>query len=445
MGIIQSLFIPLLLVSTSVWAYPFPKKSANSIQILHEQNKKRYYDYGSMSEPMRGINIGGWLVLEPYITPSLFEAFRTNDQNDNGIPVDEYHYCQYLGHDVAKERLVNHWDTFYTEKDFASIASLGFNMVRIPIGYWAFNTSESDPYVTGLQEAYLDKAINWAANNSLKVWVDLHGASGSQNGFDNSGLRDSLQFLEDSNLALTTAAIDYILEKYSGEDFLETVVGIELINEPLGPSIDMDKLKYNYMEPAYNYLRNNLKRNQIIIIHDAFQPFNYWDNFLTLSDNNWGVVLDHHHYYVFSSGELAAPFEAKIQDACNWGTGALSEDHWTITGEFSAALTDCSKWLNGVGIGARYDGSYATSSAGSYYIGSCENNEDITTWSDERKQQTRRYIEAQLDAFELKDGWIFWCFKTESTIEWDVQRLVEYGLFPQPLTARAYPNQCSFS
>jgi len=31
-------------------------------------------------------------------------------------------------------------------------------------------------------EAHLDNAIGWARKNGMKVWVDLHGAPGSQNG-----------------------------------------------------------------------------------------------------------------------------------------------------------------------------------------------------------------------------------------------------------------------
>lgn len=31
------------------------------------------FAYGT--EPIRGVSLGGWLVLEPWITPSLFEQF----------------------------------------------------------------------------------------------------------------------------------------------------------------------------------------------------------------------------------------------------------------------------------------------------------------------------------------------------------------------------------
>lgn len=402
---------------------------------------KRYFDYEGYV--VRGVNLGGWLLLEPFITPSLFEAFRTNPYNDDGIPVDEYHYWEALGKDLALERLTQHWSTFYTEQDFADMAQAGLNVVRIPVGYWAFQTLDSDPYQSGQQEQYLDQAIAWSKKHGLKVWVDLHGAAGSQNGFDNSGIRDQILFQQDENLAVTKSVLAYLLEKYSQDDVVDTVIGIELLNEPLGPVIDVDKLK-EFNNWAYDYMRNTLGRDQNIVIHDAFQAFNYWDDQLTLEQGAYGVTVDHHHYQVFSPPELARSIDEHISVACDWGKGAIGEGHWNVAGEWSAALTDCAKWLNGVGIGARYDGSFFKNGDGSYYIGSCEGNKEIDTWSDDRKADYRRYIEAQLDAFELKGGWIYWTYKTENLIDWDFQRLTFNQLFPQPLDERWYPNQCGF-
>jgi glucan 1,3-beta-glucosidase len=48
------------------------------------------------------------------------------------------------------------------------------NHVRLPIGYWAFDTSGGEPFIQG-QLPYLDKAFGWAAKYNLKVIVDLHG------------------------------------------------------------------------------------------------------------------------------------------------------------------------------------------------------------------------------------------------------------------------------
>jgi hypothetical protein len=57
------------------------------------------------------------------------------------------------------------------------------NHVRIPIGYWAYDVGPGEPYISG-QHNYLLKAIAWASTYNLKIIVDLHGAPGSQNGYE---------------------------------------------------------------------------------------------------------------------------------------------------------------------------------------------------------------------------------------------------------------------
>ena len=58
---------------------------------------------------LRGVNLGGWLVLEKWITPSLFEGLQARDETS---------YCVELGKS-AEQSLKNHWDTFITSEDFA--------------------------------------------------------------------------------------------------------------------------------------------------------------------------------------------------------------------------------------------------------------------------------------------------------------------------------------
>ena len=102
-------------------------------------------------------------------------------------------------------------------------------------------------------------------------------------------------------------------------------------------------------------------------------------------------------------------------------------------------MTDCAAALNGYGIGARYDGWYP----GSTRVGSCDTINFIDTWNQDLKDDTRKYIETQLDVFEKStQGWIFWNFKTEASAEWDLFRLLDAGIFPQPLTSRKFPSVC---
>lgn len=39
---------------------------------------KRDLNFAFGQEKVRGVNLGGWLVLEPWITPSIFEATPDN-------------------------------------------------------------------------------------------------------------------------------------------------------------------------------------------------------------------------------------------------------------------------------------------------------------------------------------------------------------------------------
>ncbi len=391
--------------------------------------QKRQISFNYSNDKVRGVNLGGWFVIEPFITPSLFEVFGDTP------PIDEWTYSQALGKSEALSRLENHWATWITEEDFADMRSYGINLVRIPIGYWAFHLQPSDPYVQG-QENYLDQAINWARQNGIKVWIDLHGAPGSQNGFDNSGKRDVRNWQQGDNVQATVNVLSYISNKYGSYGYEDVVAGIELLNEPLGPVLNMDGVKQFYNE-GYQTVRYS--GDNAVVIHDAFQPLGYWNGYMSLP-NYYHVILDHHHYQVFSPGELQRTVDQHIGYACQLGWQRRSESLWNVVGEWSAALTDCTKWLNGVGKFARYEGLHDESP----YIGSCEGINDLNSWSEQKRTDTRRYIEAQLDSYDQGAGWIFWTYKAENSLEWDLTRLIKGGLFPQPFDSRQFPNQCNF-
>jgi glucan 1,3-beta-glucosidase len=132
-------------------------------------NRKRddplRFAYGS--EKVRGVNLGGWFVLEPWITPSLFDAI-------GGGAVDEWTFCSVLGAAEAENRLQAHWSSWITQSDFNAMAAAGLNHVRIPIGYWSVIPNPGEPFVQGAYD-YLGQALNWADAVGIKVMIDLHG------------------------------------------------------------------------------------------------------------------------------------------------------------------------------------------------------------------------------------------------------------------------------
>ncbi|KAH8102402.1 exo-beta-1,3-glucanase [Cristinia sonorae] len=391
------------------------------------------FNYGS--QKVRGVNLGGWLVLEPWITPSLFDA--TNNPNI----VDEWTFGQLQDRDRATSVLRNHWNTWITESDFAAIAAAGLNHVRIPIGFWAFDVSGGEPYIQG-QLPYLQNAVGWARNHGIKVIVDLHGAPGSQNGFDNSGHKvPSPQWhTNQNNINRTKNIISQLASMFAGQSDVVTVIAP--LNEPAGfVGQSMLDVVRQFWYDSYGTIRfpfgTSQQSNTLVLLHDAFQPLSYWKGFQT--PPQWqGVAMDTHIYQMFSQAEVSRSNQQHIQNACS-RTDLGTFDLWVIVGEWTPAATDCAKYLNGRGVGARYDGSYP----GSSRVGSCNGlTGSASTFSSDYKTFLRQYWEAQTSTYEKAAGWIQWTWKAEIADEWSYQAGLKNGWIPQNPTQRQFPNIC---
>ncbi|KAI0036398.1 exo-1-3-beta-glucanase [Vararia minispora EC-137] len=395
------------------------------------------FPYGSAT--VRGVSLGGWLVLEPWITPSLFE------NTGNNAIVDEWTFGAFQSHSTALAAVQRHWNTWITEGDFADIAAAGLNHVRIPIGYWAWDVSQGEPYIQG-QLPYLRQAVGWASNHGLKVIIDLHGAPASQNGYDNSGQRlaGGPQWnFNQTNIDRTNNVIKQIAAEFVSQ--VGTVSIIAPLNEPAGYfSADLLQKTQQYWRDSYGNIRypygTSQQSDTVVLLHDAFQPLSYWNGFMP-TPNYEGVAMDTHVYQVFSDAEVARTNQQHINSACQTGnTIAAFTALWTIVGEWTPAMTDCATYLNGRGKGARYDGSFF---GGEAVVGSCNGKSgDGSSFSSSYKTFLRQMWEAQTISFEKGSGWIMWTWKTERAADWSYQAGLSGGWIPQDPTNRMYPNIC---
>ncbi|KAF1977476.1 glycoside hydrolase [Bimuria novae-zelandiae CBS 107.79] len=398
------------------------------------------FDWSSNTDKIRGVNIGGWLVLEPFITPSIF----LEHSSDNWPVKDEWTLCEKIGREECKKALKAHWDSFVTLGDFKRIKKAGFNVIRIPVGYWSFMDIEW-AYVDGAAP-YLDKAIKWARKTGLKVIVDFHGAPKSQNGFDHSGhYMEWPQWGEGDSIPNTHKVLKIIEEKYAKDSMRDVVMAIQPLNEPFLVKLDDNMVKQFYRDSYYNL--RLISSDMPMMIHDGFERPSWLNNFLTPSDNNaQNVIVDHHEYQIFNTTEVARSTDEHRQAVCQAADYWADSDKWMVVGEWSGAMTDCAPHLNGFQAGNRHEGSFA----GSWWMGPCWGGEsnlsgEVKYWSYHWKDEVRKYIETQLEAFEAKaKGWIFWNFKTEGSAgEWDLFQLLDNGVFPQPLTDRKFGKYCT--
>ncbi|KAI0299824.1 glycoside hydrolase family 5 protein [Russula brevipes] len=381
------------------------------------------FPYGSETK-VRGVNLGGWLVLEPWITPSLFE----NTGNPN--IVDEWTFGQLQDRNTAQRVLKAHWDSWITESDFAEIAAAGLNHVRVPIGYWAWEVASGEPYIQG-QLDYLREAVTWARKHGLKLIIDLHGVPGSQNGFDNSGHR--LPFPEwqsnQTNIDRTNAILKRIASEFGPQ--YDTVAAIQPMNEPAGlygPAV-LDAVRQYWLDSYANIRASSA--NTLELIHDAFQPLSYWNGWQH-SPNYIGVAMDTHIYQIFSDTGVAQTPSQHIATACSYGDDLQNFDGnqmWTIVGEWAPVITDCAKYLNGRGVGARYDGTYN----GSPRVGSCVGlTGSAASFNASYKTFLRQYWEAQVITYE----------KAKEADEWSYQVGLRGGWIPRDVTERQFPYIC---
>lgn len=402
--------------------------------------------WGSYADlPVRGVNLGGWLSLEPFITPSLF-----NYDSKLGI-IDEWTLTSYLGASGAQATLEKHYATFVTEQTFIDIANAGLDHVRIPFSYWAVTTYDGDPYVFRTSWRYLLRGIEWARKHGLRINLDVHGLPGSQNGWNHSGRQGTIGWLNgtDGDLnAQRSLDIHNQLAQFFAQDRYKNIIAFYgLVNEPKMVSLNTDDV-VNWTVSAYEIVRQG-GINANIVFGDGFLGLAHWQGKL---QNYPGLVLDAHQYVIFNSQQIVYNHTQKTQYACQGWTEQTEQSMNTATGfgptivaEWSQADTDCAQYLNNVGWGTRWEGTYDSGNSSTDVLSpdcptqnsqcSCTNaNADPSQYSSTYKQFLQMFAEAQMASFETGWGWFYWTWVTEEATQWSYQLGLAAGILP----AKAY-------
>lgn len=326
------------------------------------------------TKKLYGVNLGGWLVVEKWLTESLF---RGTDA------WDEYGLMRSKG---AKVKIETHRRTFITEADFEWLQHNGINAVRIPVGYWLFEAV--DGYLPAVK--YLDMAMRWAEKRDMKVLIDLHGARGSQNGEMHSGKAGSAEWFD--NLAYqeqTITLLRAIAERY-GES--SALWGIELLNEPATQGRYWELVRF--YRRVYRELRVVAPAGIHIVFHDGFHPFLFTG--VLWGRSSHPVVMDV-HWYAFAMGRYRGidrylKYAPLLKKLLLW---FLQLWQPVIVGEWSAVLPQ--------------DAFDATS----------KNNHRVLL---------HKNVAMQQQVYRAAAGQFYWNYKTEGRGMWHFRSLVEDGV-----------------
>ena len=326
--------------------------------------------------PLRGVNFGGWLVLERWMTPALFAGTDARD---------EYEFMLEPG---TLEKLRQHQKTFIQEEDFKWLRANGFNAVRIPVGYWVLDGDP--PFRSAIGR--LDWAVRMAAKYELKVLLCLHGAPGSQNGHDHSGRTGEAGWYKDeSNQRQTVDILRRLAEHYRDQP---AVWGLELLNEPL--AWRHVRLLRRFYREAYAAICTAGRPGLVTVFSDAFMP-RIMSGTLRV-DAKYPVMMDTHWYHFFTPRPAQRRLRLGLYYwVLKWRRtllARLGRDQPIIVGEWSGVI--------GWEALAHYPGV-------------------------EHEALQQQHLRDQMAVFSETAGWFYWSYKTERRGIFHFRSMVEDG------------------
>lgn len=148
-----------------------------------------------------------------------------------------------------------------------------------------------------------------------------------------------------------------------------------------------------------------------IVYHDAYQKPSTWSSWPFLSTAR-NIAFDYHSYNIFSVPELLGNdnLETLTNRTCARVRDLQQLDSIAsvIIGEWTAALTDCAKYLNGRGKGSRWED---------------EMHRDCSAYNTStpdaaQLEMLQQSVEIQASAYSRLSGTAWWTWKAEDAVQW---------------------------
>ncbi len=288
------LFFILILIGIS---------SEDFAQGLHASGKKNVNDSGT-EVILRGMGLGGWMLQEPYMMEM------------SGFAEAQWQIKEKIAELIGTSNTDAFYDAWLanhcTRRDIDSLASWGFNSVRLPMHYNLYTLPIDDEPVSGINTwldkgfAMTDSLISWCKANQMYVILDLHAAPGGQGKdkaiCDYNPARFSLwESIE--NRQKTIALWRKLAERYANEPW---VGGYDLINEPNwgftagGNENGCSENSNAPLRQLYIDITNAIRevdQNHLIIIEGNCWGNNY-NGLFPAWDNN--MVVSFHKYWSYN-------------------------------------------------------------------------------------------------------------------------------------------------
>lgn len=323
-------------------------KSLSNKDFLKVKDKVIRDDFGNGNiVALRGINAGGYLLQELWMTPT---QERTKEPHIT-CEMDIYKTLAIRFGETTMRDLVNiYQDNYWTTTDFDNCQSLGMNCIRLP--FWYMNFVDLNQNFLDNPFSRIDWFINQASQRGMYVILTFHGAPGSQNGADHSGYKGSDPELssefffgknKEKNQNFYLKIWQKIASRYKDEP---AVAGYDILNEPFCEytSKKLHPILFELYNKAYKTIRE-VDENHIIIMEGIWNP----DDLPNPNDYNWTNVMYEYHQYCRSDddnskGEQVTQLKEKLN--------SIKESNFNLPsymGEFNF-FSNLSAWKQGLQI-----------------------------------------------------------------------------------------------
>lgn len=345
--------------------------------LLHKPGRGGHNNEGARA--LHGVNLAGWLVLEPWVTPSLFSGTGAFTEAE-------------LASALAPERyaalLARHRASFVDEGDFARIAQRGFDAVRLQVPWFVLGDEGPMPGPSAGCIEYVDAAMDWAEAAGISVLLDVAAAPGADAASPASFFGDTRIFRQ--------AMLDVVAglaERYADR---ASFLGIEPIDEVRGRARHglslvegvPPHLIRNFYRDAYDAVREAAGERPVLVLHDAYLP-DAWRAFMSPA-RYVNVWLDSHVYHYDQAMGAAGPAGVRrlVAQSADYLARARKSGLPVMVGEWSSALPLASAGMTPEG----------------------------------RIALERVYAAGQMGAFAGGAGWFFQTWKTEARLSsWDAR------------------------
>jgi len=352
-------------------------------------------------------------------------------------PLDEWHLgLAFQDHPEAGAAWFNsHFEHFLTKQDLLDIKAAGITHLRVPLPHWIMgDIHDNEPWIQADRWRYFLRLCDWVREiGGLELWPNIHTAPGSQNGFDNSGVQNTVKtcggWVDDPHNV--QRSLDVLLEvsvALKEADVLDVVTGFGLLNEPFG---DCNKHVYRkFLEDGITIIRRMLGDEIHIFMSDLFQASLFNDGIFGRNPHFFNnTFLDSHYYNIFAPTVRTFSPQEHVEHVCHPDEGENVLDCcYADTPANTVPIVDGTKR-----IVTEFTGAFDAMPGEVLKVIMKGIHEHGTAplmdrqLSDERKSFLTKFIEAQLVTFEAADvqglayGWFYWNFKTEggAYIEWD--------------------------